>query len=69
MIGLFHRTHVLTPVGLNAIQWQLTWLPAAGSIGDQDAWLMSALSYLRRVFNSITRDELKTSDEKQASAR
>jgi hypothetical protein len=59
-IGLFRRTHVLTPMMFGGFRWELRWLPATGSMGEQDAWLMAALDYLRRVYNELAHEAMKT---------
>ena len=37
--------------------WQRTALPASGGVGEQDAWLMSALEVLRRAAAVLDADE------------
>lgn len=42
----FGQTHEVVSTGFGAY-WRLSWLPHAGSIAEQDAWLWDALQILK----------------------
>ena len=57
MRAWFDTTHEIEVVGLGGVQCRCTRLPAAGAVGDQEAWLWEALGVLRDETNAILRDE------------
>lgn len=53
MQAWFELTHEVEAVGMGGAQCRLVRLPSAGAIGDQDAWLMEALSVVRDTSNRM----------------
>jgi hypothetical protein len=54
----FDTTHDVEVVGLGGVTCRCVRLPAAGAVGDQEAWLWEALGVLRDETNAILRDEV-----------
>ena len=50
----FEQTHELVSTGFGAY-WRLAWLPHAGSVGEQDAWLWDALRIVKAEQSSELR--------------
>ena len=63
----FALTHQVVS-GFGVAYWQRTALPAAGGLGDQDAWLMQALEYLRRVKDQLLTEAAQRSRNEKALA-
>lgn len=53
MQAWFELTHEVEAMGMGGAVCRLVRLPAAGAIGDQDAWLMEALSIVRDTSNRM----------------
>lgn len=58
MLTLFRFCHAPVATGF-AASWQRVSLPAAGGVGDQDAWTLQALDWLRGVYNRLLSERAK----------
>jgi hypothetical protein len=56
----FNLTHQLVS-DFGRAYWMRTSLASAGGVGDQDAWLMQALDYLRGVMDAIVDEQVARS--------
>jgi hypothetical protein len=65
VLGMFKRCYAPVHTGMGAPAWQRTAFPDAGTLIDQDAWLMSALDYTRDVMNRLESDRLDEAMRKQ----
>lgn len=54
----FEWTHALVIVPMVGARYERNSWPAAGGAGDQEAWLTQALTWLRRVYNAMLREEI-----------
>jgi hypothetical protein len=56
-------------VGFGAVLWERTDLPHAGALSEQDAWLMTALDYVRDLMNRLEADLAKEASEKRKAPK
>lgn len=59
MLNLFRRCYTRQFVAMLPPSWERTAWPQGNALEDQDAWLLSALEWVRDVMNRIEVDEWK----------
>jgi hypothetical protein len=59
VLTLFAACYQPVVTALGATDWQRTALPQAGGVGDQDAWLLDAFEYVRRIQIELARDRAR----------
>jgi hypothetical protein len=68
VLRMFARCYAPVAMGLGAVMWQRVALPDPGSVRDQDAWLLSALDYVRDVQNAMTAEAIRRRPKKRADS-
>lgn len=53
----FEATHVLEVSGFGAARYRRIGLPGPGNVGEQEAWLMAALDFVRRISDDTLRPD------------
>ncbi len=53
----FEATYELEVSGFGGARYRRIGLPGPGSVGDQDAWLMDALDFVRRISDDTLRPD------------
>ena len=64
----FDQTHELVSTGFGAY-WRLAWMPGAGSVGEQDAWLWAALQAVKAERTSLLSEHARPDDLETWRAR
>jgi hypothetical protein len=57
----FGQTHEVVSTGFGSY-WRLAWLPRAGSVGEQDAWLWEALQIIKAERSRELREHERRDD-------
>lgn len=65
VVEIFDRCYERRTNGFDAPSYQLVSLPHAGAMGEQDAWTMKALAWIRDVKNRLEQDRMNEATKKR----